>query len=412
MTDVQRKHRVGLWIIGALGDISSTLIAGSLAIKHEMASTTGMISTLEPLSNLNLVSTNELVFGGLDIRPSTLLEAVDGVYRRSRTLPLGLVEKIADELKMINDDIYINNMWQWCVLTPTPHDSPPLLDLIQQHRGAICEFKKKHQLDHLVVANLASAEALPALTAEHENLVGFENLLENNRKDLVSPSMAATYAAFMEECSYVNFTPNLGASIGALMELADKQNLPHCGNDGKTGETLIKTALAPMFAMRHLQVMSWEGYNMLGNTDGRTLNNPDNRQSKLQNKAGVLENILGYSPHSDVSINYVPSLGDWKTAWDLIHFKGFLDVPMTMQFTWQGCDSILAAPLILDMVRLSEFAYRHDEKGPMKHLACFFKNPIDVEEMSLFVQFEQLMKYAQQHLERDKNINLVQSASQ
>jgi myo-inositol-1-phosphate synthase len=412
MTNIQRTPHVGLWIIGALGDISSTLIAGSLAIKHGMASTTGMVSTLEPLSKLKLVSTDELIFGGLDVKSSSMSEAVDGVNRRSRTLPDGLKERISDKLKRIDEDLYINNMWQWCVLTPPPQGSPPLRELIQQHREAIREFKQKHQLDHVVVANLASAEALPDFTTDHNSLAGFENLLDNNRKDLVSPSMAATYTAFMEGCSYINFTPNPGAAIGALLELAEKQDLPHYGNDGKTGETLIKTALAPMFAMRNLQVMSWEGYNMLGNTDGKTLDDPNNRQSKLQNKGGVLDNILGYSPHSNVLINYVPSLGDWKTAWDLIHFKGFLGVPMTMQFTWQGCDSILAAPLVLDMVRLSEFAHRHSEKGPMRHLACFFKNPIGVEEMSLFVQFEQLIKYAHQHLERDKNISLLQSASQ
>jgi myo-inositol-1-phosphate synthase len=161
--------------------------------------------------------------------------------------------------------------------------------------------------------------------------------------------------------------------------------------------------------MRNLEVMSWEGFNMLGNSDGKTLSDPANCQSKLHNKARVLENILGYKPHSDVAINYVPSLGDWKTAWDFIHFKGFLDVPMTMQFTWQGCDSALAAPLVLDMVRLSEYAYRHKEKGLMRHLACFFKNPIGVEEMSLFVQFERLMEYAQTHLAQEK-INSVQSS--
>ena len=142
---------------------------------------------------------------------------------------------------------------------------------------------------------------------------------------------------------------------------------------------------------------------MLGNNDGATLSDPENRVNKLHNKENVLKNILGYNPHSDVTINYVPSLGDWKTAWDLIHFKGFLDVPMTMQFTWQGCDSILAAPLLLDMARLSEFAARHGEAGPMRHLSCFFKNPIEVDEMALHAQFGMLLEYVEQHLgRRDK----------
>ncbi|TPW14105.1 MAG: myo-inositol-1-phosphate synthase, partial [Halothiobacillaceae bacterium] len=262
--------------------------------------------------------------------------------------------------------------------------------LIEQLRAAIRDFKLKHQLDHVVVVNLASAEAVPDVGARHNTLSDFEQLLSENHKALVTPSMAAAYAALREGCSYINFTPSPGAAIPGLLELAKQQKLPHYGNDGKTGETLVKTTLAPMFAMRNLHVMSWEGFNMLGNGDGKTLNNPDNRQAKLENKTRVLDNILGYSPHSDVAINYVPSLGDWKTAWDLIHFKGFLDVPMTLQFTWQGCDSILAAPLVLDMVRFAEYAYRQHEVGPMHHLACFFKNPIEVEDMSLFVQFEAL----------------------
>jgi myo-inositol-1-phosphate synthase len=236
----------------------------------------------------------------------------------------------------------------------------------------------------------------------YKRLNHFRFLLEDDRKDLITPSMTYAYAAFMECCSYINFTPNTGASIGALQELAERQGVPYYGNDGKTGETLIKTALAPMFAYRNLQVLSWEGINILGNNDGKTLDNPDNRANKVRNKEGVLEQILGYPVHSGVNINYVPSLGDWKTAWDLIHFQGFLDVKMTMQFTWQGCDSILAAPLVLDMIRFSEFAARHKESGPMRHLAAFFKNPLTVNEMALYPQFEMLLSYTWKHLSRQK----------
>jgi myo-inositol-1-phosphate synthase len=152
-----------------------------------------------------------------------------------------------------------------------------------------------------------------------------------------------------------------------------------------------------MFACRNLRVLSWEGVNLLGNNDGKTLADPRNREMKLRHKERVLEGILGYSPHAGVTINYVPSLGDWKTAWDLIHFRGFLDVPMTMQFTWQGCDSVLAAPLVLDLVRLMDFAARQGEHGPMRHLAAFFKQPLGVEEMDLHRQFQMLLDYAERH---------------
>ena len=153
-----------------------------------------------------------------------------------------------------------------------------------------------------------------------------------------------------------------------------------------------------MFLCRNLEVLSWEGVNLLGNKDGLTLSKEENRALKLQNKGNVLSSILGYTPHSGVSINYVPSLGDWKTAWDLIHFKGFLNVNMTMQFTWQGCDSILAAPLVLDMIRLVDFAWQNGEIGSMPHLASFFKNPIGVKEMEFTKQMDLLINYALQHL--------------
>jgi myo-inositol-1-phosphate synthase len=209
--------------------------------------------------------------------------------------------------------------------------------------------------------------------------------------------MAWVYAGFSEGCAYVNFTPNLGANVAALQQLAEAKGVSYCGNDGKTGETLVKTALAPMFACRNLRVMSWEGYNLLGNNDGRTLNDPDNSKAKIGNKEAVLERILGYPVQAGVSINFVPSLGDWKTAWDLIHFQGFMDVPMTMQFTWQGCDSILAAPLVLDLIRLIHFAGCQGESGPTPHLASFFKNPIGVAEQSLSAQFGLLLEYVERH---------------
>ncbi len=149
-----------------------------------------------------------------------------------------------------------------------------------------------------------------------------------------------------------------------------------------------------MFMMRNLEIMSWQGVNLLGNEDGRALADPARRAGKLKNKDEALTTLLGYPVHSGVVIDYVPSLGDWKTAWDLIHFRGFLDVPMTMQFTWQGCDSILAAPLVLDLVRLCEHAARHGRYGLQRHLACFFKHPLDVGEMALHRQFERLVDYA------------------
>ena len=148
-----------------------------------------------------------------------------------------------------------------------------------------------------------------------------------------------------------------------------------------------------MFKYRNLEVLSWEGFNILGNLDGKVLDHPDNRKAKIQTKDSVIPRILGYSPHSRVHINYVPSLDDQKTAWDYVHFKGFLGAKMSLQFVWQGYDSLLAAPLALDLVRMAELAHRRGESGLMTHLASYFKDPLGINEHSLHSQYEMLMDY-------------------
>jgi myo-inositol-1-phosphate synthase len=202
------------------------------------------------------------------------------------------------------------------------------------------------------------------------------------------------YAAIDAGYPYVNFTPSLGASTPALQELATERFCPIAGQDGKTGETLLKSVLAPMFLARNLKVLSWFGQNLIGNRDGMVLREPANKSAKLASKDQVISGVLGYQPQAQVGIEYVPSLDDWKTAWDFIHFQGFLGVKMSMQFTWQGCDSILAAPLVIDLARLALLAQRRAEAGIMRHLACFFKSPLGVEEHDFFKQFEALVAYA------------------
>ncbi len=400
------NRKTGVWIIGALGDLASTLRAGTYAICEGMASTTGIVTELTPMDGLDLVSMEDLVFGGIDIRKGSVHDATMTVYRQSRTFSHELLDAIAPHLTAAEDDLVIDPALFWDI-QPLDPDQPTLSETVERIRGYLRRFITRHKLSHVVVANLASAEALPVRSPLHSTLEGLEELLATNRKDLVPPSMCYAYAAFLEGCSHINFSSSEGAAIGALQELAARRGLPHYGQDGKTGETLVKTVLAPMFALRNLRVMSWEGINMLGNNDGKTLDDPEKRKAKLQHKSDVLPKILGYPLHSGVNINYVPSLGDWKTAWDLIHFRGFLDVPMTMQFTWQGCDSILAAPLVLDVVRLSELAAACGETGPMKHLACFFKSPLGVAEMSFAPQFDMLLEYTYRHLQRkDKDEKL------
>jgi len=392
-------HRTGVWLVGAYGDIATTLIVGSCAIRNNLISRNGLVTELSPMQQLDLIKLDELIIGGHDIVDNTVANQAESICVRSRTYSYPLLQQVTAQLEKINEDIVVAPELSWNVLQPVK-DLPALDELCNKIRTMIQQFAAKHKLDHVVVVNIASAEEQNPLTEAHEDFAAFLNLLATDRKDLVPPSMLCAYAALMEDCSYINFTPNIGASIGALQNLALERKLPYYGNDGKTGETLVKTVLAPMFAARNLRVMSWEGTNLLGNGDGETLDKPENCKNKIQNKAAVLPQILGYPVHSGIHINYVPSLGDWKTAWDLIHFQGFLDVPMTMQFIWQGCDSILAAPLIIDMIRLAEFAHRNGEQGAMRHLACFFKNPIEVDEHAFYKQFEMLLNYTYKHLEK------------
>ena len=193
--------------------------------------------------------------------------------------------------------------------------------------------------------------------------------------------------------SFINFTPSLADSPAAIDELARSKAACHYGCDGKTGETLMKSVLAPMFARRNMQVKSWVGHNIFGNMDGQVLDDPENKRAKVASKDHLIREILGYKPNTLVSIEYLPDLGDWKTAWDHIHFAGFLGVPMTLQFTWQGSDSVLAAPLVLDLVRFAELARRLGHVGHLTFLESFFKSPYGATEHCFDRQFETLERW-------------------
>ena len=244
--------------------------------------------------------------------------------------------------------------------------------------------------------NLTSTEPKLKQTRTHRSLAAFDKALDADQRSAVRPSTLYAYAAASVGAHFIHFTPSDATLIPAVRELFERHGAAYMGCDGKTGETLVKSALAPMFRYRNLRVLSWQGYNILGDRDGAVLADTDNKASKVESKDRLLQSILGYPLHSHVGIDYVPSLDDLKTAWDFIHFQGFLGFKMSMQFTWQGADAILAAPLVLDMVRFAELAARRGESGPMKHLACFFKSPLDVAEHDLHAQWHALTGYLRQ----------------
>jgi myo-inositol-1-phosphate synthase len=259
----------------------------------------------------------------------------------------------------------------------------------------LAAFVESESIDHLIMLNVASTEPPFVLGEVHQHWDTLSAALADAEPGLLPASAIYALAALRSGHTYINFTPSLGASLPALKELAGASGSLYAGKDGKTGETLLKTVLAPLFALRNLRVMSWVGHNIFGNRDGLVLDDPANKLSKVDSKDRVLTEILGYKPATVVTIEYLPDMGDWKTAWDHIHFQGFLGTKMTLQFTWQGCDSLLAAPLAIDLARLADLEKRRGGTGLMRHLACFFKSPDGVEEHGFFKQFNLLAEHLQ-----------------
>ena len=393
------ERKIGIWLIGAFGSVSTAVILGALAVRKGLVDSTGMITACGPFQRLGLVPVEELEFGGCDIRHGSLRDAAHLIARDAGSIAPAAVIELDKDLALIEREIRPGTVRNCGEIIGKLAAGPSCCSIdareeIAQVTGCIKDFKAAKGLQEVVVINLASTEPYCELREYHADLSAFETYLDRKGGQEVPASTIYAYAAIQEGCPYINFTPSGGALFPAMVQLAEKNRVPVMGNDGKTGETLVKSALAPMFLCRNLEVLSWEGFNILGNMDGQVLDHPQNRESKIQTKGNVLSKILGYDPHSRVHIDYVPSLCDQKTAWDFIHFRGFLGSKMSLQFVWQGYDSLLAAPLVLDLVRFAELAKRRSEAGLMKHLACYFKDPIGVDEHRLYEQYRMLLDYA------------------
>lgn len=409
------KGKTGVWVIGALGTIATIVMAGVLALRKGLVASTGMITETEPFEDLHLVPVEELVMGGCDIRRGHLRETAGHLARETGAIDpwvLHEVERDFDRFQRNIEHGTARNCGEAIEKLASGRRQPErtLREEIEEIRSSLRRYRKRNGLSRVVVVNLASTEPPLQLTEGHQDLGAFESLLEQNASRMLRASSLYACAAIEEGCPYINFTPSNAALFPALIQLAEKRGVPVMGSDGKTGETLVKSVLAPMFAGRNLEVLSWEGYNILGNMDGEILDHPENRESKIRTKDQLLPKILGYTPHSRVHINFVPSLNDQKTAWDFIHFRGFLGAKMSLQFIWQGYDSILAAPLVLDLVRLAAFAQRRGEAGLMPHLASFFKAPIGVSEHRFGEQLRMLHDYAARANEAPRRMELVKEA--
>ena len=389
-------NKTGLFVVGVRGAIGTTVLHGIEALRSGMPPI-GMVTAGEEFARHPWVDVERLTVRGWDVAGDAHRAADD--LARVGVLPADLVELsggLRDRLEM-----------SLAPGVPEPEDAQLVdrkaadrlslspAEMVEALREDIREWCQELRTKQAVVVYLASAERqreLPESWMDPD--ADPAKLLLTAPMDL-SRSILYALAAIEEGVPFVNFTPAPGASVPAVAGHARRRGVPVLGNDGKTGETLLKTALAPMFRDRRLHVMSWQGFNMLGNKDGAALEDPSRKQSKLDNKDAVLGGILHESPnlHSGVRIDFVPSLHDWKTAMDYVHFQGFLGTAMSLQFTWKGSDSALAAPLVLDLARLALLALKRGEGGPLHAASAFFKDPLEVEEHDFHRQMDLLRQW-------------------
>jgi myo-inositol-1-phosphate synthase len=354
--------RTGIWLIGARGSVAVTATVGALALKARLVDSTGCVTELPQLRSPALPGWSDLVIGGHDIVATPVLKKADALAAAG-VLPARLVAALTDQLTAQEENVrpWPTGTLQWNTIAAIAAD--------------LTEFRARHELDTVVVVNVSTTEPAPAPHPAHNDLDTLTEALKQPGTVLPASSLAA-YAAFTAGCAFIDFTPSTGARLPALDELARQTAQPYAGNDGKTGETLVKSVLAPMFAMRNLRVRSWSGLNLLGGGDGANLADPEANAAKVASKQRVLGDALGYQPEGTSRIDYVEDIGDFKTAWDLVTFSGFLGTGMRVEFTWHGCDSALAAPLVLDLARLTAAASASGRSGPLPELGFFFKDPL------------------------------------
>lgn len=398
---MSNKRRTGLWLIGALGGVGTTVALGIAAMRRQLTGRTSMVTATPLYRDLDLDDPESMIVGGHDIRSTSYAQSVEHFQQHSGIFPAALVEPCLADLNEWSENVRPGVILNAGRTIQNLADLPNVRveELAQNAIGRvqkdILEFRDAHSLDQIIVIHIASTEPPFDLRPEHGSLDTVQELLENEKWDLPASSLYA-WAAVDLGLPFINFTPSLGASLGAIESLAENRKTVLAGKDGKTGETLMKSVLAPMFAQRNWEILSWVGHNIFGNRDGAVLDDPANKESKIRTKDQLISQIVGYHPQTHVSIEHIRSMDDWKTAWDHIHFQGFLGVKMILQFIWQGCDSILAAPLVLDLARLTLFAKRQDETGVLKHLACFFKNPHGIQTHDFFEQVAMLENYVRE----------------
>ncbi len=400
-------HKLGLWLVGAAGNVATTVAVGLAALKRKLAQPVGLATADAPLNKLSLVKLENIVLGGHEISRRRVTDAAESMRVGSGLFSESLLKAVRPDLLQYEKRIRTGRVIQsGSAITklasrPGAKRSASARAIITQLRADLREFAKRNKLARVIVVHVASTEPPFKLDRRHRDWKSLESALARGVSPLPASSLYAI-AAIEEGMPFVSFTPSLGCDVPAIRELADARGVPIMGSDGKTGETMLKTVLAPMFRDRRLRIDSWIGHNVLGNGDGAILETTANKSSKLLKKDSVVASIVGYKPETRTSIEFVRSLDDWKTAWDHVHFTGFLNQKMILQFIWQGSDSILAAPLVIDLARLADYHAARGRSGVMMHLACFFKSPMDVADHDFSRQVALLHEYAARELKGER----------
>jgi len=418
------KGKLGVLCVG-MGAVTTTFIAGVEAIKKDLAKPIGSLTQMatirlgkrtdgrSPLIKdfVPLADLNDIVFGTWDIFEDNAYEAAmhAGVLEKELLVQLKPQLSKIKPMSAVFDQNYVKRLHGTHVKTGANK-----MELAEQLMQDIADFKKKNKCARLVMVWCGSTEVFIKEHPVHKTLASFEKALRENHK-AIAPSMIYAYAALKSGVPFANGAPNLTVDIPALLDLANKNGVAVCGKDFKTGQTWMKTMLAPGLKARMLGLHGWYSTNILGNRDGEVLDDPGSFKTKEESKLSVLEYILQPQVYPElydnfshlVRINYYPPRGDNKEGWDNIDIFGWLGYPMQIKIDFLCRDSILAAPLVLDLALFMDLAQRTGMKGIQEWLSFYFKSPMCAPKLypehDLFIQLMKL-KNTLRHLRGEELI--------
>jgi myo-inositol-1-phosphate synthase len=418
------KGKLGVLLVG-MGAVTTTFITGVEAIRRGLAKPIGSLTQMgtirlgkrtdgrSPLIKdfVPLADLDDLVFGAWDIFEENCYEAAmsAGVIEKELLVQLKPQLSKVKPMAAVFEQEYVKRLNGTHI-----KKGKTKMALAEQLMDDIAQFKKKNRVSRMVMVWCGSTEVFIKPQPVHKTLAAFEKGLRENHK-AIAPSMIYAYAALKSGVGFANGAPNLTVDIPALIELAEEQNLPICGKDFKTGQTLMKTILAPGLKARMLGLHGWYSTNILGNRDGEVLDDPGSFKTKEESKLSVLEYILQPKVYPDlysdfshlVRINYYPPRGDNKEGWDSIDIFGWLGYPMQIKIDFLCRDSILAAPIVLDLALFTDLAQRSGMRGIQEWLSFYFKSPMCAPslypEHDLFIQLMKL-KNTLRHLRGEEMI--------